>query len=109
MGTPPGPGEWWLLKREGLAGLDVGMTAEVTGVRLPGPGTAVGPEVPVEGAPEPRKLDIGGRLLLGTGMGGTTSGTGPGPGPGPGPGGAPCVGWEGAWLAEGGTPGDIAP
>lgn len=104
VGTTPGPGEWWLVNRDGLAGLDVGITAEVTGVRLPGPGTEApcwpGPEGPVDGAPpEPRKLDIGGRLLLGTGMGGTTSGTGPGP----------EGGWEGAWLAAGGTPGDIAP
>lgn len=104
MGTP-GPGEWWLVKMEGFAGLEVGMTAEVTtgtGVR-PGPAGPApgppGPEDPDDGtgtgtAPAvPRNVDIGGRLL--------DMESGPlAPAP------AGCA--EG-WLGAGGTPGDMAP
>lgn len=106
MGTtpgPPGPGEWWLVKRAGFAGLDVGMTADVTGVRLPGPAgpepAAVAPGAPAVGAApaEPRKLDIGGRLLLATGIAGTASDPAPG------------GGWVGACPGGAGTPGDMAP
>lgn len=81
------------MKSAGLPGLDVGMTADVTGVRLPaGPGPEPAPTGGTAPA-APRKLDMGGRLLLGTGtvMGLTPSGS------------------EGAWLGAGGTPGDMAP